>query len=72
MVGSETKTLDLSARVTGSYTLDLSTPTGVLSTRGSAGSVTDQQFVIRNTGSAPLSNVVMSATPPNDWTVRAR
>ena len=55
--------------VTGSYTLELSTPTQVLSTRGSAGGVTDQTFRITNTGSAALSNVVMTATPPGEWTV---
>jgi uncharacterized membrane protein len=69
VAGEETLTQDLTARVTGSYTLTLATPTGVLSTRGSAGGVTDQTFTITNTGSAALSNVVMTATPPGDWKV---
>jgi uncharacterized membrane protein len=68
-VGDEPLTEDLQVNVTGSYTLTLDTPTQVLSNRGSAGSVTDQQFVITNTGSAPLTNVVMTATPPGKWTV---
>lgn len=68
-VGDEPLTEDLQVNVTGSYTLSLDTPTQVLSNRGSAGSVTDQQFVITNTGSAPLTNVVMTATPPGKWTV---
>ena len=68
-VGDETLTQELSARVTGSYTLVLGTPTQVLSARGSAGAVTDQTFEITNTGSAALSNVVMTATPPGEWTV---
>ena len=67
--GDETLTQDLSVKITGSYTLTLTTPTAVLSTRGAAGGVTDQQFVITNTGSAPLSNVVMTSTQPKDWTV---
>ncbi|HET9852641.1 MAG TPA: NEW3 domain-containing protein [Candidatus Limnocylindrales bacterium] len=69
VVGEETLTQDLQVVVTGSYTLTLDTPTGVLSTRGSAGTLTDQQFDITNTGSAPLTNVVMTATPPTDWKV---
>jgi uncharacterized membrane protein len=68
-VGEETLTQDLEVVVTGSYTLTLDTPTGVLSARGSAGTLTDQQFDITNTGSAPLTNVVMTATPPTDWKV---
>lgn len=69
VVGEETLTQDLQVNVTGSYTLELSTPTQVLSARGSAGGITDQQFTITNTGSAPLTNVVMTATPPGEWTV---
>lgn len=68
-VGDEPLTEDLQVNVTGSYTLSLDTPTQVLSNRGSAGGVTDQQFVITNTGSAPLTDVVMTATPPGKWKV---
>jgi uncharacterized membrane protein len=67
--GDTTLTKDLEVDITGSYTMSLTTPTGVLSTRGSAGGTTDQQFVITNTGSAPLTKVVMTATPPTDWKV---
>jgi uncharacterized membrane protein len=69
VAGDDTLTQDLSVKITGSYTLSLSTPTAVLSNRGSAGGVTDQQFVITNTGSAPLTSVVMTATPPKDWKI---
>jgi uncharacterized membrane protein len=67
--GEEALTQDLQVVVTGSYTMTLDTPSGVLSARGSAGAVTDQQFDITNTGSAPLTNVVMTATPPTGWKV---
>ncbi len=72
VVGEETLTQDLQVNVTGSYTLELSTPTQVLSARGSAGGITDQQFTITNTGSAPLTNVVMTATPPGELDGRVR
>ncbi|HEX3265821.1 MAG TPA: NEW3 domain-containing protein [Candidatus Limnocylindrales bacterium] len=67
--GDTDLTKDLEVDITGTYTMTLATPTGVLSTRGSAGGTTDQQFVITNTGSAPLTKVVMTATPPTDWKV---
>ena len=67
--GDTELTKDLEVDITGTYTMTLATPTGVLSTRGSAGGTTDQQFVITNTGSAPLTKVVMTATPPTDWKV---
>lgn len=67
--GDETLTQDLSVKITGRYTLTLETPNQVLSTRGSAGGVTDQQFTITNTGTAPLTKVVMTATQPKDWKV---
>jgi uncharacterized membrane protein len=68
-VGSETFTTDLQVEITGSYSISLSTPDQNLSTRGPAGSVTDETFTISNTGTAPVSTVTMSATPPANWTV---
>ena len=67
--GDTTLTKDLEVDITGSYKMSLTTPTGVLSTRGSAGGTTDQQFTITNTGSAPLTKVVMTSTPPTGWKV---
>ena len=62
---------DLAISVTGSYSMQLSTPGDVLSTRGSAGSATTQDFVITNTGTAPITNVTLEASPapPKGWTV---
>ena len=67
--GANTLTKDLEVDITGTYTMTVSTPTGVLSTRGSAGGTTDQQFTITNTGSAPLTKVTMAVTPPTGWKV---
>jgi len=68
-VGTETFTTNLSVEITGSYSLSLSTPDQNLAARGPSGGVTEETFTIQNTGTAPLTNVAMSATPPSNWTV---
>jgi len=69
-VGGVQFTTDLSVEVTGTYALSLSTPDQVLSAHGPSGSVTEMTFTIDNTGTAPLTNVRVSATPPASWTVK--
>lgn len=56
-------------KVSGSPELTLETTSQRLNASGSAGETTDIQFVVRNTGSAPLKDVSLSATPPTDWEV---
>jgi uncharacterized membrane protein len=68
-VGGEQFPIDLSVEVTGSYKLQVSTPTDLLSTHGPSGTVTTQVFRITNTGTAPVNNVVLSASAPTDWKV---
>ena len=67
--GDRTIEADLSIAITGSYGMELSTPGGVLSTRGSAGSATTQTFEITNNGTAPITGVTLEGTPPGGWTV---
>ena len=67
--GERTVTADLLIQVTGSYSMALSTPNDVLSTSGSAGAATTQSFDITNTGTAPLTEVSLTATPPTGWEV---
>jgi uncharacterized membrane protein len=67
--GDRTATADLAIEVTGSYALSLSTPNGVLSAGGSAGSPTTQEFTIVNNGTAPVTAVTLTETPPTNWTV---
>lgn len=67
--GDKTASADLGIDVTGSYSLTLTTPTDVLSASGSAGSATTQAFVIKNTGTAPITEVALTATPPTNWEV---
>jgi uncharacterized membrane protein len=59
--------IELSIEVTGSYSLQVSTPTQVLSVNGPAGSVTEQVFTITNTGTAAITDVKTTATLPTNW-----
>ncbi|CAN5635520.1 NEW3 domain-containing protein [soil metagenome] len=67
--GERTVTADLAIEITGSYSMTLATATGVLSASGSAGAPTTQTFQVTNTGTAPLTVVEVTATPPFGWEV---
>jgi uncharacterized membrane protein len=67
--GDRSVDADLSIAVTGSYSMELSTPNDRLSASGSAGSATTMQFTIKNTGTAALTVVKLAGTPPNGWKV---
>jgi uncharacterized membrane protein len=67
--GDRSVDADLSIAVTGSYTMTLSTPNDRLSASGSAGSATTMQFVVENTGTAPMTKVTLVGTPPTGWKV---
>ena len=67
--GDRTIPQQLGVELTGSYSLTLTTPNQVLSTSGGAGTAKSQQFVVTNTGTAPLEGVKLSATAPTDWKV---
>jgi uncharacterized membrane protein len=67
--GDRTVSADLGIDVTGSFSMTMATPNDVLSTNGSAGSATTQAFEITNTGTAPLTEVALTATPPTNWDV---
>lgn len=61
--------LELEVVITGSYNLELTTPTGKLSTSITAGSNEKVELIVKNIGSAPLKNVEMKASAPVDWMV---
>ncbi|MFT4153715.1 NEW3 domain-containing protein [Parafilimonas sp.] len=63
----DTLRLNLQAVVKGSYGIQLSTPTGLLSGDITEGSQKQIQLVVKNTGSLPLSNVELSAQTPSKW-----
>lgn len=68
-VGGQQYPVELSVEVTGSYSMIVTTPTTVLSASGNAGAVMEQQFEIRNTGTAAINNVVMTGNLPTNWKV---
>jgi uncharacterized repeat protein (TIGR01451 family) len=61
--------LNLTAEVTGQYTLGISGPDGRLSGTANAGKETTFQVLLSNTGTAPARGVQLSATAPSGWTV---
>lgn len=67
--GERTADADLGIEITGSYSAALSTADELLSTSGSAGSPRTIDFVITNTGTAPITGVQLTGTPPSGWEV---
>lgn len=61
--------LTLEVVITGSYAMELTTPTGLLSTGITAGDQKRIELVVKNTGSAQLKDVQMSAAAPINWEV---
>ena len=60
----------LQVDVTGSYTLEISTPDGTpLNGRGSAGAATPISLVVTNTGTAAITNITLTSTAPTGWEV---
>lgn len=68
-VGDQQLEQDLAIEITGSYTLTLTTPEDLLSAHGPSGSATEQTFTLTNNGTAPITNVTLSATQPTNWKV---
>ncbi|MFC6101445.1 COG1470 family protein [Olivibacter domesticus] len=64
---SDTLSLNLEAVVKGSYSLELTTPTGRLSDEVTSGSQQEIQLVVKNAGSLPLNDVELSAQLPVNW-----
>lgn len=69
VTGTTSADLNLEAVVTGSFSMDLSTPTGLVSAQVTAGEEKKLELVVRNTGSSVLSGVELKATSPASWTV---
>jgi uncharacterized membrane protein len=61
--------LDLELVVTGSYKMELTTPTGLVSTDITAGKEKRIELIVNNTGSAVLSDIVFDKAAPVNWDV---
>ncbi len=60
---------DLKVTITGSYTMDVNTRTGLFNTNATAGQENPFYVTVTNTGSAPLQGVSLSSSKPDGWTV---
>jgi uncharacterized repeat protein (TIGR01451 family) len=67
--GPEQQSLDLSVEITGSYSISLATQDGRLNASATVGSDSPLNLIVTNTGTAPLTNVTLTSTPPNGWKV---
>lgn len=66
---SETLSEELSVEITGSYALQLSTPSGLLSFDANANRQTSVTISVTNTGNVDLQNINLSSSAPDSWTV---
>ncbi len=66
---SESLSADLTVNITGTYGLDLSTPSGVLSFDATANKQTSVTVNVTNTGNVDLQNINLTSSAPTDWTV---
>ncbi len=67
--GSTSAEMELEVVITGTYELSFSTPSGLLSTKVTAGEEKNIELEIKNTGSVKLENIELSASKPKDWEV---
>ncbi|MDM8174444.1 MULTISPECIES: COG1470 family protein [Olivibacter] len=61
--------LEFEVVIKGSYKMELTTPTGLLSTDVTAGESKRVQLALKNSGSADLKNVEMKFSAPANWDV---
>jgi uncharacterized repeat protein (TIGR01451 family) len=59
----------LGVELSGNESVSVSSPTGVVNTTANAGSPTNYQIQVVNNGSAPLTNVSLTGTPPTGWKI---
>ncbi len=61
--------LTLEVVITGTYEMELTTPTGVLSTHITAGDEKNLKLIVKNTGSSVLENIKLRSSNPRNWEV---
>ena len=67
--GSTSAELEFEVVITGTYEMELSTPSGLLSTHITAGSEKKIELTVRNTGSVDLENIELTASKPRNWEI---
>jgi uncharacterized membrane protein len=67
--GSTSADTEVEAVITGTYNLELTTADERLSSSVTAGRERKLELILRNTGSADLSDISMTATSPSGWEV---
>jgi uncharacterized membrane protein len=67
--GTLTQSIDLKATVKARYAMALSTDTGNLTTKATAGKENHFSFNLTNTGSAAVEKINFTATKPDGWVV---
>jgi uncharacterized membrane protein len=65
----ETAVAELTAEITGTYRMNLTTEDGRLNFNLGAGSPRELQMTLINTGTGALTGITFAAQPPADWTV---
>src|SRR5690606_12066010 len=65
--GNTSASLELEAVITGSYDLELTTPDGNLSTDITAGRDKNIELLVKNTGTAKLTDISLEANTPPEW-----
>lgn len=68
--GTTSNQVTLVTVIQGKYKLELTTPSGRLSTNVSAGGKKTVKLLLKNTGSLPFHNIKLSAATPDDWNVK--
>lgn len=67
--GSTSATMTLEVVITGTYEMSFTTPTGLISTKITAGDEKKVELVVKNTGTSKLENIELSASKPKNWEV---
>lgn len=70
--GSKTAETTVTAEVTGSFDISLTTPDERLNTEAVAGRAKEMQLVVKNDGTTAVTNVELTSSPPADWKVTFR
>lgn len=66
---SDTLVTELTVTITGTYALELSTPSGLLSFDAHANRESDVTLSITNNSNVDLQNITLTSSAPTDWTV---